>query len=138
MYRPRLLTTHAKAGGHVHTILSANKNVWNQNGGGYGGSGPGTESRCFVAASSRHYGELRGISRFPQETPAFSNPKLMLLGRDYNPASSSQSRGDSGFLKSESRRGHNCREFHRAKRVLVVNDFLSETTRNLQTLQGKR
>jgi hypothetical protein len=59
----------------VHTILSANKNVWNQSGHRYGGSGPSTESRCFVAASSRHYGELRGISRFPQETPAFSNPK---------------------------------------------------------------
>ena len=83
----------------MHTILSANKNVWDQSGHRYGGSGPSTESRCFVAASSRHYGELRGISRFPQETPAFSNPKLMLLGRDYNPASSSQSRGDSEFLK---------------------------------------
>jgi len=67
----------------VHTILSANKNVWDQSGRRYGGSGPGRDSRCFVAASSRHCGELRGISRFPQETPAFSNPKLLLLGRDY-------------------------------------------------------
>ncbi len=107
----------------MHTILSENKNVWDQSGHRCGGSGPSTESRCFVAASSRHYGELRGISRFPQETPAFSNPKPMLLGRDYNPASSSQSRGDSEFLKIGEQRGHNCREFHRAKRVLVVNDF---------------
>ncbi len=59
----------------MHTILSANKNVWDQSGGRYGGSGPGTDSRCFVDASSQPYGELRGISRFPQETPAFSNPK---------------------------------------------------------------
>src|SRR5882724_5027843 len=42
MYRTRLLTTHAKAGGHVHTILSANKNVWDQNRGRCATNVPGT------------------------------------------------------------------------------------------------
>src|SRR5258706_12729438 len=51
-----LLTTHAKAGGHVHTILSASKNMLDGIERRYGISVPGTDSRCFVAASLRHNG----------------------------------------------------------------------------------
>jgi hypothetical protein len=42
----------------MHTILSANKNVSDEIESRYRASGPGTHSRCFVAASSRLHGEL--------------------------------------------------------------------------------
>jgi hypothetical protein len=58
----------------VHTILSANKNVWDQDERRCGENGRGTDSRWFVDASSRHYGGLCGISRSSRNQ--LSHPKL--------------------------------------------------------------
>src|SRR5437867_235865 len=74
-------------------------------------AGTGVEGVGRVRSPGALWPQVRAITANSEESPGFlkkrqlSQTPRLLLGRDYNSTSSSQSRGDSGFLKSESRGG---------------------------------